>query len=134
MQKNQQIDISKATPYQLIGGEEGIRRLVNRFYDIMQSDEQAKELFAIHPQPLDAIRQKFYEYLSGWLGGPGLYEEKYGHPRLRARHLPFKVNNPMRDQWMYCMERAMDDTIQNPELKASLNNAFSQLATHMINQ
>lgn len=134
MQKNHQIDITKATPYQLIGGEEGIRRLVNRFYDIMQSDQQAQELFAIHPQPLDAIRQKFYEYLSGWLGGPGLYEEKYGHPRLRARHLPFKVNKPMRDQWMYCMERAMDDTIQNPELKASLRNAFSQLATHMINQ
>jgi hemoglobin len=57
----------------------------------MQNDDNAKDLLAIHPQPMLPIRQKFFEYLSGWLGGPALYETKYGHPRLRARHLPYSI-------------------------------------------
>ena len=131
-QKNQ--EVAQVTPYVLIGGEQGVRKLTNRFYDIMQNDDKAKELLTIHPQPMLAIRQKFFEYLSGWMGGPALYETKYGHPRLRARHLPFTINKQMRDQWMYCMDLAMDDVIDHPELKKSLHDAFYQLATHMINQ
>jgi hemoglobin len=131
-QKHQ--EISQFTPYQLIGGENAVRKLANCFYDIMQNDVNAKDLLAIHPQPMLAIRQKFFEYLSGWLGGPALYESKYGHPRLRARHLPYSINSDMRDQWMYCMNLAMDEVIDNAELKKSLHTAFYQLANHMINQ
>ncbi|MFN3711885.1 MAG: group II truncated hemoglobin, partial [Alishewanella aestuarii] len=99
------------TPYQLIGGEAAVRALANRFYDIMATAPEAKELYAIHPLPLDGIRQKFFEFLSGWLGGPALFEQKYGHPRLRARHLPFAVNQQLRDQWMFCMEQALDEVV-----------------------
>ncbi|WP_115716922.1 group II truncated hemoglobin [Gallaecimonas mangrovi] len=122
------------TPYQLLGGEKAVRQLANRFYDIMATDPKAAELLAIHPQPMDSIRQRFFEFLSGWLGGPGLFEQKYGHPRLRARHLSFTVNASLRDQWMYCMEKALADEVKNPQLRKSLYNAFAPLATHMINQ
>jgi hemoglobin len=122
------------TPYQMIGGEQATKDLANRFYDIMQNDAKAAELLAIHQQPLTGIRQKFFEFLSGWLGGPGLYEKKYGHPRLRARHLPFAIDDQMKQQWMYCMGKALDIQIDNPLLRAQLRQSFNQLATHMINK
>ena len=93
------------TPYQIIGGEEGARNLANRFYDIMATDPYARPLYDMHPQPLDRIRQVFFEFLSGWLGGPDLFAEKYGHPRLRQRHMPFPIDESLRDQWMHCMVR-----------------------------
>lgn len=121
------------TPYMLIGGEKGTRLLAERFYDIMESAPEATELLAIHPQPMHSIRQRFFEYLSGWLGGPPLFEKQYGHPRLRARHLPFTVTPMMRDQWMFCMNRALQETVSNEQLKQGLSQSFEQLATHMIN-
>jgi hemoglobin len=120
--------------YQAIGGEPVVRRLAERFYDIMESAPEAKELLALHPQPLHRIRQRFYEFLTGWLGGPSLYEDKYGHPRLRARHLPFKIDSRMRDQWMFCMSRAIDQEIGSPLLRQQLYRAFASLADHMRNQ
>lgn len=107
--------------------------MANRFYDIMEQDPQAAELLAIHPQPLTAIREKFFEFLSGWLGGPNLFEEKYGHPRLRARHLPFRIDEKMRDQWLYCMYRVLDEQVQDDLLKMQLRSRFTALAHHMIN-
>ncbi len=122
------------TPYQLIGGEDATRRLANRFYDIMETAPQAAELYAIHPLPLDMIRQKFFEFLSGWLGGPSLFEQKYGHPRLRMRHMPFTVSPAMRDQWMFCMNQALAEIVADPVLRGGLSEALGQLASHMINQ
>ncbi len=122
------------TPYQMVGGEAAVRRIANRFYDIMERDPAAAELLAIHPQPMDKIREKFFEFLSGWMGGPSLFEEKYGHPRLRARHLPFTVDEKLRDQWMHCMNRTLDEEVDNPVLREGLRQALAQLATHMINQ
>jgi hemoglobin len=121
------------TPYLLMGGEVAVRKLANRFYDIMETAPEAKELYAIHPLPLDSIRQKFFEFLSGWLGGPALFEQKYGHPRLRARHLPFTVNQQLRDQWMYCMDQALDEVVENKMLRDGIRQSLGQLATHMIN-
>ncbi|MCU4675884.1 group II truncated hemoglobin [Catenovulum sp. 2E275] len=121
------------TPYTLIGGESQVNKLANRFYDIMENDPHAAELLAIHPQPMDSIRQRFFEFLSGWLGGPDLFVEKYGHPRLRARHLPFKVTPHQRDLWMLCMNQALDEVVSHPALKKELQKSFYQLATHMIN-
>lgn len=121
------------TPYQLMGGEETVRRLANRFYDIMETAPQAAELYAIHPLPLDTIRQKFFEFLSGWLGGPPLFEKKYGHPRLRARHMPFRVNEQLRDQWMFCMNQALDEVVENDMLREGIRQSIGQLASHMIN-
>lgn len=121
------------TPYQLMGGEASVRLLANRFYDIMESAPQTKELYAIHPQPLHNIRQKFFEFLSGWLGGPPLFEEKYGHPRLRARHLPFTVNQQLRDQWMFCMDQALDEVVEHQLVREGIRQSLRQLASHMIN-
>lgn len=121
------------TLYVLIGGETGTRNLAEAFYNEMQSNIHLQELLAIHKQPMDNIRQKFFEFLSGWLGGPGLFEEKYGHPQLRARHMPFKVTKKQSDLWMLCMNNAMRKVIKNDEVEQQLRQAFSQLATHMIN-
>lgn len=122
------------TPYEIIGGEQGARALANRFYDIMASDPYAKPLYDMHPQPLDRIRQVFFEFLSGWLGGPDLFTEKYGHPRLRQRHMPFPIDTALKDQWMYCMNKSLDIEIDNPLLREGLRNSLDQLAGHMINQ
>ncbi|RUO76391.1 group II truncated hemoglobin [Pseudidiomarina taiwanensis] len=121
------------TLYQQMGGEAGVRAMAERFYDIMESDPKVSALLALHPQPLGPIREKFYEFLSGWLGGPPLFEQKYGHPRLRARHLPFKIDIKMRDQWLYCMYQVLDEQVSDPLLKMQLRQRFTALAHHMIN-
>ncbi|EGN76026.1 hemoglobin [Idiomarina sp. A28L] len=110
-----------------------MRAIANRFYDIMATDAAAKELLAMHPQPMDAIALKFFEFLSGWLGGPQLYIEKYGHPMLRARHLPFRIDTKMRDQWLYCMYQVIDEQVTTATLHNELRVRFTRLAHHMIN-
>ena len=130
----QQAPTPEKTPYEIIGGETGARAISNRFYDIMESDEYAKPLYNMHPLPLDRIRQVFFEFLSGWLGGPDLFVEKHGHPMLRKRHMPFPVDQDLRDQWMHCMNKALDIEIDNPLLREGLKQSFGQLASHMINQ
>ncbi len=139
LKKDQQPTNSEApspdkTPYELIGGEKGTLALANRFYDIMSEDSYAKPLYAMHPQPLDRIRHVFFEFLSGWLGGPDLFVEKHGHPMLRKRHMPFPIDQDLRDQWMYCMNKALDIEIDNPVLREGLRQSLAQLATHMINK
>lgn len=121
------------TVYQLIGEIEGTRRLANAFYDIMETDPALSELLAIHPLPLNNVREKFYLFLTGWLGGPDLFVEQYGHPRLRMRHLPFTVTPTLKMQWMTCMDKAMELTINNQDVIKALHDAFDGLAEHMIN-
>ncbi|WP_110075689.1 MULTISPECIES: group II truncated hemoglobin [Pseudidiomarina] len=127
----------KAAPdnsfYHQLGGEHAVRAMAERFYDIMETDPRAAELLAMHPQPLTQIRQKFFEFLSGWLGGPALFEEKYGHPRLRARHLPFRIDEAMRDQWLMCMYQVLDEQVHDDLLKMQLKSRYTALAHHMIN-
>lgn len=122
-----------ATAYDAIGGEAGTRRLANTFYDIMESDPYATELLALHPKPMDEIRQKFFEYLTGWLGGPSLYEDKYGHPRLRARHLPFTVTEQMVEQWLHCMNKALIEVVKDEQVREAIRQPITQLAQHMKN-
>ena len=122
------------TPYEAIGGEANVKLLANRFYDIMEQDPMAEELLAIHPQPLDRIRHVFFLYLTMWLGGPNEFEKQFGHPRLRARHLGFAVTPKLKRQWMYCMRKAMMQTVANIQIAEQLLTALDQLAEHMINQ
>ena len=89
--------------YDLLGGKTGVRRLVDRFYDLMDTQPETWELRQLHSQNLQSSRDKLFMFLSGWLGGPPLYENAYGHPRLRARHLPFPIDSKMRDQWLMCI-------------------------------
>lgn len=120
------------TPYDVMG-DKGVKELANRFYDVMETDLRAKALYDMHPKPLDGIRERFYEFLLGWTGGPNIFAEKYGHPRLRARHLPFLVDQNMRDQWIYCMDKALDIEVDNAQVREHLRHAFAQMATHIIN-
>jgi hemoglobin len=120
--------------YTMLGGEDGVRRLVDRFYDLMDELPEAWELRKIHPQDQQGARDKLFKFLSGWLGGPGLYEAEFGHPRLRARHLPFPVDTQMRDQWLMCMDMALDEQLSNELLKNQLKNSFANVADHMRNR
>lgn len=121
------------TLYQIIGGETGTRDLAEAFYDEMENNIHLQALLAIHKLPLDNIRIKFFEFLSGWLGGPGLFEKKYGHPQLKARHMPFKVTKKQSDLWMLCMNNAMKKTIKDEQIEQQLRQAFHRLAVHMVN-
>jgi len=122
------------TPYTVIGGEQAILSLVDRFYFYMDTLPEAQGIRAIHQANLASAKSKLFKFLSGWLGGPNLFIEEFGHPMLRARHLPFAIGEPERDQWMLCMNTALAEMAMDPQLKTNLQNALQQLATHMINQ
>ena len=122
------------SPYEQLGGEVGVRRLVDRFYDYMDELEEVKPIRSMHAKSLRVSREKLFMFLSGWLGGPGLYEAKYGHPRLRQRHLPFSIGQAERDQWMLCMEKALDDTELSSIVREHLKQQFWKVADHMRNR
>ena len=94
--------------YELMGGETAVRCLVDRFYDLMDEDPDYYGIRKLHPQDLSSSRQKLFMFLCGFMGGPSLYTEKFGEPRMRTRHLPFSIGVSERDQWLSCMSRAME--------------------------
>ena len=122
------------THYDLMGGEEGIRRLVDRFYDLMDTSPEAVHVRALHAASLKSSREKLFLYLMGWTGGPPVYVERYGHPRLRARHLPFTIGARERDEWLWCMERSLSEQEMPDELRAFIWQRLRELADHMRNQ
>ena len=122
------------TPYQLLGGDARVRELVDRFYDLMDFEPQYARLRAVHGSALESAREKLYMFLSGWLGGPSLYIDRYGHPMLRARHLPFAIGEVERDQWMACMTQAMEDCGVEPGLRSFLLQSLSGTADWMRNR
>lgn len=126
--------MNQETAYELLGGDAGVRALVDRFYDYMDSEPLAREIRRMHAKSLKASREKLYLFLSGWLGGPDLYVQQYGHPMLRRRHLPFAIGTSERDQWMHCMRLALDDISLDPSLRIRLEAAFQATADHMRNQ
>jgi hemoglobin len=120
--------------FSVVGGEAGVRALVDRFYDLMDSSPEARELRALHPTRLAGSRDKLHWVLVGWLGGPPLYIERFGHPRLRARHLPFAIGTRERDQWMRCMTQAIEERVADAGVQKVLLDALGPLADHMRNQ
>jgi hemoglobin len=122
------------TPFARIGGEAGLRSLVKRFYELMDTLPEAYGIRKLHQPDLSGAEEKLFMYLCGWLGGPQLYVEKYGHPRLRARHLPFAIASDEAAQWMLCMRQAMAETIDDEALRKGLDKALADLALHMRNR
>jgi len=122
------------TPFDLVGGEQNVRKLVDRFYDLMDEDPDYFGIRQLHPASLAGSREKLFKFLMGWLGGPPLYEQEYGHPRLRARHLPYAIASAERDQWMACMIRAMADVDLEESLRKRLTQSFFQTADWMRNK
>ncbi|MFM2209268.1 MAG: Group 2 hemoglobin GlbO [Pseudomonadota bacterium] len=121
------------TPFEWIGGEAAVRSLVDRFYDLMDLEPQYRELRAAHGSTLDDARLKLFWFLCGWLGGPAHYTDRFGHPMLRARHLPFRIGLVERDQWLTCMDQAMGETGVPEDLRQRLKGSFFQTADWMRN-
>ena len=121
------------TPFEWIGGEPVVRSLVDRFYDLMDLEPGYTELRAAHGSSLDKARDHLFWFLCGWLGGPDYFVERFGHPRLRARHMPFKIGILERDQWLACMDQAMGDSAVPTELRERLKTSFFQTADWMRN-
>ena len=116
------------TPYDLIGGEATVRRLADRFYEIMDSDPGASNIRAMHERDLTPIRQLLFEFLSGWLGGPPLYFKRAEHRCIMSAHRPYEIGDAERDEWMMCMRTAMDDCELPAEMRALLDQAFLRMA------
>jgi hemoglobin len=122
------------TPYEQLGGETAVRALVDRFYDLMNLEPAYAGIRALHPADLSGSRDKLYWFLSGWLGGPDLYQSRFGHPMLRARHLPYSIGTGERDQWMACMLSAMQEQAVEPALAERLAQSFYGTADWMRNR
>jgi hemoglobin len=122
------------THYHQLGGDAGVRELVDRFYDLMDLEPAYVAIRALHPSDLTHSREKLYWFLSGWLGGPQHYVERFGHPRLRARHMPFAIGKDERDQWMACMTQAMDELGVDSGLRVEMSTALYKTADFMRNQ
>lgn len=121
------------TPFEWIGGEAKVHALVERFYDLMDLEPKYAELRAAHGTHLERARQNLFWFLCGWLGGPQHYTDRFGHPRLRARHLPFKIGIVERDQWLQCMDQAMGEVGVDESLRTRLRDSFAQTADWMRN-
>ena len=122
------------TAYDLLGGEPVVRRITDRFYDLMDADPDFFAIRKLHPGDLSGSRDKLFLFLCGWLGGPQYYVEKHGHPMLRARHLPYAIATPERDQWLVCMGRAMLDSGVEDAMMERLLQAFFTTADWMRNR
>ncbi len=122
------------TPFEWIGGEARIREVVERFYDLMDLEPAYAELRQSHGSDLSGARDKLFMFLCGWMGGPQHYVERFGHPRLRMRHMPFSIGIVERDQWLACMSQAMQEVGVDEELRQRLSNSFFQTADWMRNR
>ncbi|AHG87849.1 globin [Gemmatirosa kalamazoonensis] len=128
------MNTSTATHYELLGGDAGVRRLVDRFYDLMDTAPEAATIRRLHAASLKASREKLYMFLTGWTGGPPIYAEARGHPRLRMRHFPFSIGAKERDEWLWCMDRALDEQEMPGEVREHLRGRLHALADHMRNR
>jgi hemoglobin len=138
LDKIDEVGSNKNTFFDLLGGEASgvvsIRNLVETFYDIMDNDPKVVSLRAMHQPDLTETREKLFMFLTGWTGGPQLYIERYGHPMLRARHMPFPIDESARDQWMYCMIKAMHQLNFDDDLMKKLANQLYGVADFMRNK
>jgi len=121
------------TIYNRIGGAAGVHALVDRFYALMDELPETYGIRKMHPESLAGSNDSLFKFLSGWFGGPPLFEQERGHPRLRMRHFPFKIGPAERDQWMLCMRMSLAEQIADEALRAAMDEAFTGMATHVIN-
>jgi len=116
-----------------LGGEPGLKRHAQRFYELMNELPEANTVRRIHPESLKGSEAVLFEYLSGWFGGPNLYIEKNVHPRLHMRHAPYAIGLVERDEWMQFMKQSLTENVAIETLRNNLINTFSQMATHLVN-
>lgn len=125
--------VSADSVYARLGGEPAVRALVRRFYELMDELPEAYTVRRIHPQTLEGSADSLFKFLSGWFGGPPLYAQERGHPRLRMRHAPYQIGPAERDEWMLCMRQALDEQVADTTLRSAIHKAFADMAQHMLN-
>jgi hemoglobin len=126
--------------YEIIGEELGVYELVSNFYKIMETDSYANDCLITHKiidnKVPDIVKKKFFMFLCGWFGGPNLFVEEYGHPRMRSRHAHVKIGEKERVQWLYCMNKALD--MHDPSIviddRVRFDGSFKALASRIQNQ
>ncbi len=128
------IPVQIGNHYQRIGGAEKIRELTHRFYQLMDELPETHGIRKLHPQSLQGSEDKLFKFLSGWMGGPQLFIQEHGEPMLRRRHLPFPIGDSERDQWMMCRKQALQEVVEDEQLRNELAAAFAKVADHMRNQ
>jgi hemoglobin len=126
--------VSGQNPYQLLGGEDGVRKLCTTFYRIMDESPEAAGIRAMHGESLAAIEEKLFEYLSGWMGGPPLYVRRTGTVCLTKPHQPYAIGAAERDQWLLCMERALEEVGASADVKEMLREPLFRIADMMVNR
>ena len=129
-----QINKDPRSHYERIGGEKKVRALVQRFYQIMDATPELQDLRNMHAASLKGSEEKLFMFLSGWMNGPQLFVEKFGHPKLRQRHMPFAIGDKERDQWMQCMTLALQDVVEDEALRKELLAAIGKVADFMRNK
>ncbi len=129
-----QISNDTRSHFERIGGEEKIRALVQRFYQIMDSTPELQDLRNLHGADLKSSEDKLFKFLTGWMGGPQLFVREFGQPMLRQRHMPFAIGDKERDQWMKCMTQAIQDTLEDEALREELLAAMGKVADFMRNK
>jgi len=123
---------SAPTPYEELGGEDRVKALVNAFYDIVE--ESSPVLTSMLPADTSVSRLKLFEFLSGWMGGPQLYWERRGHPRLRLRHAPFAIDEFAADEWARCMDEALVRAGVEGPIEAFLATELRSVAVGLRNR
>lgn len=126
--------MNNKTPYELLGKEEGMRRLADAVYDAMDKQPEAEKIRHMHAQSLTDIKQKLFEYFSGWMGGPHLYKQKYGKVCLVDQHKPYAIGEAERDQWLLCFDTALNDIEASDEVKAMLKEPIRHMADFLVNR
>ena len=129
-----QAQAQRAAAFEALGGEPQVEALVERFYDLMELDPAYTALRAVHGPDLAQARQKLSWFLCGWLGGPQHYTERFGHPRLRMRHMPYTIGILERDQWLASMDQAMAEVGMAEAVRLRLRDSFFQTADWMRNR
>ena len=125
--------MSSNTPYEIIGGDEGVRALAGAFYEAMDELEEAQSVRQMHAENLDLIKEKLFEYLNGWLGGPHLYKDKYGTICLTEPHQPYPIGAEQRDQWIACWDRALEKVEAPEQFRTMTREPITRMANFLVN-
>lgn len=127
-------EIRTSSTYKRIGGAKILKNIVDDFYMYMDILPEAKTIRAQHAEDLSETREKLFMFLSGWMGGPDLYIEAFGHPRLRSKHVHFPIGEKERDEWLFCMSKALSKAKIDSILYEQLMSSFTHTANHMMNK
>ena len=126
--------VTEVSMFERVGGAVTIDRLVEAFYEKMDTLPEAGTIRMMHAADLGPVKNVLKRYLSEWTGGPKLYSPEKGHPRLRQRHMGFAIGNAERDAWLLCMRGALAESVADDGARQELDNALTKLADWMRNQ